>query len=172
MPTKSSHILITGLPGSGKTTLIKRLAAELPLPYRGFFTGAIRVRGQRQGFEIESFSGQRAVMAHVDIDSPHKVSKYGVDLAAFEKIALPELEVALANRELLIIDEIGKMELFSQRFQELLLDIFKADMKLLATIMYKDNQFCDRLKAMPGIRLYTVSKSGPDFVTEILKELI
>jgi nucleoside-triphosphatase len=165
------RILVAGTPGSGKTTLIKKVAAELATPFSGFFTAEIRVRGQRQGFNIESYSGKRAIMAHIDIDSPYRVGKYGVDVASFEKIALPEVESAKEKKRLLIIDEIGKMELFSEKFKRLLLDIFNSDIKMLATIMHKPNPFCDKLKKMPGTKIYTISREKDDISPAILRAL-
>jgi nucleoside-triphosphatase len=166
-----NRILITGVPGSGKTTLIRKIAAELAFPFCGFFTGEIQVSGKRQGFEIESFSGVRAVLAHIDIASPYRVGKYGVDVPAFEKIALPEMKSAFEKRRLLIIDEIGKMELYSQKFKELLLEVFNTHIHLLATIMYKSNPFCDKLKKMPGTGFYTIDRGRSDIPIEILKIL-
>jgi nucleoside-triphosphatase len=168
---KIRRILITGMPGSGKTTLIKKVAAELTIPFNGFFTSEIRVRGNRQGFGIESFSGERAVMAHIDIASPYKVSKYGVDVAAFEKIALAEVESAIENKRLLIIDEIGKMELFSENFRRLLSEAFNSDIKLIATIMYQSNPFCDKLKKMAGTRIYTIGRGKDDILPAIIRAL-
>ena len=161
-----NKILITGMPGCGKTTLIRRIAAKIEDPYYGFFTSEIRQRGSRLGFEIETFSGKRGLLAHVKIESPHKVSKYGVDVEAFEIIALPELENALQSGSLLLLDEIGKMELFSQKFKELLLKVFNSKTRLVATIMYRPEPFCDRLKAMPDTKVLVLERNNHE---EILK---
>jgi nucleoside-triphosphatase len=150
---KPAKILITGPPGCGKTTLIKRIADNVSIPVNGFFTAEIRKGGTRVGFEVESFAGEKAVLSHVDIRSRNRVGKYGVDVEAFEKIALPEIEMAIGTKNLLIIDEIGKMELYSVRFKELILAAFKSDIPILATILYKTHPFCDRLKSMANVEI-------------------
>jgi nucleoside-triphosphatase len=48
----------------------------------------------RTGFSITSLEGESAVMAHVDFRGPIRVGKYGVDVPAFERIALPALRDA------------------------------------------------------------------------------
>jgi len=113
------HILLVGLPGSGKTTIARR-AIEL-LRGRGtrvwgFWTGEIREAGNRRGFDIESVSGTHAVMADVDFRQRPKVSKYGVDVAAVDTVAVAEINRAVGAGQrgaVLVIDEIGKMELMS-----------------------------------------------------------
>jgi nucleoside-triphosphatase len=167
----AKRILITGLPGSGKTTLIKKLATRINTPFRGFFTSEIIKGGSRVGFEVESFAGKRALMSHIDIKSPYRVGKYGVDIVSFEKIALPEIKDALRDQSILIIDEIGKMELFSTRFKDLLTEIFTTEISLIATIMYTPNSFCDKLKGMPGTNLFTISKNQSDIFNEIARNL-
>jgi nucleoside-triphosphatase len=168
---KVKRILITGLPGSGKTTLIKKIAGQINSPIRGFFTSEIRKGKSRVGFEVETFSGKRALMSHINISSPYKVGKYGVDVAGFEKIALPEMEDALRDQSILIIDEIGKMELFSERFKELLTELFTTEMPLIAAIMYKPNPFCDKLKMMPQTKLFTISNNHLDILAEVTQNL-
>jgi nucleoside-triphosphatase len=104
-------ILLTGRPGIGKTTVIRRLADLLASPaLAGFYTDEIRLAGQRQGFRVTAFSGVSEVMAHTQIRSPHRVGRYGVDVDAFERIVLPELT---RPADALLIDEIGRMECFS-----------------------------------------------------------
>lgn len=157
-------ILLTGLPGCGKTTLIKRVVYGLNIGVYGFFTGEIKEKGKRVGFEIETFSApkKRGVLSHVDIRSRCKVGKYGVDVEAFERIAIPELSAGMKQNGLIVIDEIGKMELFSIRFKDIIEQLFKGDSYILATIFYKPHPFCDKLKTYPGVDLITVNKDNRD----------
>ncbi len=156
------RVLITGQPGCGKTTLIKKVARSLSIPFCGFFTNEIRHGRRRVGFEIESFAGDKAVMSHLDIKSPYRVGKYGVDIESMERIAAFEMEIALSENKLLIIDEIGKMELYSMRFKELILRVFQTKIPFLGTILYKPHPFCDRLKDSHGIKLLTLRMSEHD----------
>ena len=156
------RVLITGQPGCGKTTLIKKVARSLSIPFCGFFTNEIRHGKKRVGFEIESFGGNKAIMSHIDIKSPCRVGKYGVDIQSIERIAVLEIEIALSEKRLLIVDEIGKMELFSQRFKDLILKVFRTDIPFLGTILYKPHPFCDRLKNSPGIKLLTLKMNEYD----------
>ncbi len=165
-------LLITGPPGCGKTTLIQRIADNVSYPTNGFFTAEIRKGGTRIGFEVESFAGEKAVLSHVDIRSRNRVGKYGVDVESFEKIALPEMEKAIAGKNLLIIDEIGKMELYSSRFRELTLTAFKSQIPIMATILYKPHPFRDRLKSMPGVETVRLKRDNLEWLfNEILGKL-
>src|ERR671922_1243146 len=88
-------ILLEGRPGVGKTTVARRLAEHLraaDVSLRGFTTEELREGRRRVGFAVETFAGERATLAHVDLPGPPRVSKYGVDVAAFERVALPALE--------------------------------------------------------------------------------
>ena len=163
-----NRILITGAPGSGKTTLIKKIAGNIKRPYFGFFTSEIRQHGNRVGFDVESFSGQKGLLANVNINSSYKVSKYGVDIEAFENISVYQMRQALDTDSLLIIDEIGKMELFSEKFKALLREAFMSDIRLIATIMHKPQPFCDGLKKSPGTQLFIL---GRDNQGEILNSV-
>ncbi len=156
------RILITGQPGCGKTTLIKKVARSLSVPFCGFFTNEILQRGRRVGFEIESFAGNKAVMSHIDIKSPYRVGKYGVDIESIDRIAVFEIEIAITENRLLIVDEIGKMELFSDRFKESILKVIQSEIPFLGTILYKPHPFCDRLKDSRGIKLLTFRMSEYD----------
>lgn len=168
-PMSKSAILITGAPGCGKTTLIKRISRSLKAPAFGFITGEIRREGVRVGFSIASLQGEKGVMSHIGITSPYKVGKYGVDMEAFEKIAIPQLETGMRSKKLVLIDEIGKMELFSAKFRELVIEIFESGNPLIATIMQKPNPLCDRLKSHPNSILFTLTRNNHD---EIFREIL
>ena len=110
------NLLLTGRPGVGKTTVVQAVARLFPGEVGGFLTGEIRERGMRKGFSITSVEGANVVMAHVDFRSSVRVGKYGVDVPAFERIALPALRDAVQRKRIIVIDEIGKMELASRKF--------------------------------------------------------
>ena len=112
-----AKLLLSGPPGVGKTTLLQRVVQELDRPARGFYTREIREKGTRVGFSLSLLSGPVLTLSHVNIKSRHRVGKYGVDVEMFEGAACPEIEAGLEAGVLIVIDEIGKMELFSERFR-------------------------------------------------------
>ncbi|HYA87724.1 MAG TPA: NTPase [Nitrospirota bacterium] len=163
MARPSKNILLTGLPGSGKTTLIQKLADELR-EYRpvGFFTEEIRSHGVRKGFKLTSLDGQRTgTLAHVDIKGSHRVGKYGVVLDGFEQF-LGMLRLLDPSSRLVIIDEIGKMECISTKFLDLVAKLLDADALVIATISLKTNGFIDEVKHRGDVRLYEVTEKNRD----------
>jgi nucleoside-triphosphatase len=79
------NLLITGFPGVGKTTLIKKFSEALKRLYPvGFYTEEIREGGERKGFELISLEGKRGLLSHKEISSPYQVGQYKVDIKAFE----------------------------------------------------------------------------------------
>lgn len=164
------NFLITGPPGCGKTTLIKEILKEIKIKAQGFFTEEIRKENSRVGFEIVSLEKKRKIFAHKDFKSPFQVSKYKVDLKAFEEIALEALKKGLEDpRTLIVIDEIGRMELFSKKFQKLVIKAFNAPNKVLATIMLKPHPFCDKLKKRKDTQIFHLIKES---FFELKKEII
>ena len=84
--TSVKKLFVTGKPGTGKTTLIKKVARMLqPFHAVGFYTEEIREQGECVGFQLVSLDGQRRIMSHVDIPGPFRVGKYGVDVEGFER---------------------------------------------------------------------------------------
>ncbi len=146
-----SAVLVTGPPGCGKTTLIRKAVAALGVRAAGFYTEEVRSAGRREGFALVTLDGRRATLASVRIRGPHRVSRYGVDVEALERVGLPSLEDARA--ELLVIDEIGKMELLSGRFREAVLRALDGGKPVLASITLARHPFADALKSRADVRL-------------------
>jgi nucleoside-triphosphatase len=163
MPRPSKNVLITGLPGSGKTTFIKKLVDELREYHpAGFYTGEIRSHGVRRGFQLLSLvHGTTRVLADVDIAGPHRVGKYGVDLQGFERF-LGTLPLLDRSTRLVIVDEIGRMECLSAKFRELVTSLLDAPAPVIATIALKGGGFIDEVKRRPDIRLYELTEENRD----------
>ena len=111
-------LLLTGPPGVGKTTVIHTVLSGIKITTGGFYTHEMRKGGRRVGFALKTLDSNEGVLARIDYQGRHRVGRYGVDLGLFEAMALPALEGALRTKRLIIVDEIGRMELFSRRFQE------------------------------------------------------
>lgn len=163
-----SVYLLTGMPGSGKTSLIRQAVQKLDARAGGFYTEEVRKGGIRQGFRIVTLSGLTAVLAHIEISSPFKVSKYGVDIDGLERTGVPALQDAVRNCDVVVVDEIGKMELFSERFKAAVLEIIESDKKVLGTIMLKSDPWADNIKKKPRVKLINVTRSNRE---QVLKEI-
>jgi nucleoside-triphosphatase len=162
---------LEGRPGVGKTTVVRRLAALLEqgrVPVGGFFTAEMRERGRRVGFRLEALGGECAILAHVRIAGPPRVGRYGVDLEAFERIAIPAL--AGADKAVTVIDELGRMELASQRFREAVSRLFDEPAAVVATVHAYRDPFTDALKRRPEVELLRVNAESRDRLPARLAE--
>ena len=124
----------------------------------GFITREIREGGVRKGFKIVTLDGDEALLAHVDISSPLRVGKYGVDKKAMEEKAVPSILKAMEEKDIIVIDEIGKMELFSESFKEALKKVLFSQKPVLGTITQKSLPFSDYVKSLPFVRVIRVGE--------------
>ena len=161
--------LLTGRPGTGKTSLVKQAVAEVRGKAGGFYTEEIRSQGIRQGFKLVTLDGQDAILAHVDIDSLHRVSKYGVDIDSLDRVGVSALRKAAEQCDLVVVDEIGKMELFSANFREAVLQIIGSGRRVIGTIMLNSNPWADAIKRQPQVNLITVTRAN---YHQVLEELL
>lgn len=162
-------LLLEGRPGSGKTTVARRLLASLiadEVDVTGFTTAEIRENGTRVGFTIETVDGQTGVLAHIDFQGP-RVGKYGVDVAAFEELAIPALEIG-DDETIVVVDELGKMELLSDPFCESVQNLFEDENRIVATVHLFKHPFTERLKGRPDTELIEVTKANRDGLPEDL----
>jgi nucleoside-triphosphatase len=173
MSSKSAKILLTGLPGCGKTTAIMKIIAGLgQTPIAGFYTEEIREHKIRKGFRFKCLDGTGGILAHVDIKSRFKVGKYGVDVAGFEKLVVPILYTEQSDAGLFVIDEIGKMECFSRIFIATVRSLFASDKSVLATVARKGSGLVSEIKNYPAVRLFNLTRENREkTITEILQIL-
>ena len=158
--------LLTGRPGTGKTSLVKQVAAQMKGKAGGFYTEEIRSQGVREGFRLVTLDGEDAILAHVNIHSPYRVSKYGVDIDALERVGIPALHKAAQQCNLVVIDEIGKMELFSADFRDTVSRMIDSGTKILGTIMLNPNPWADAIKRQPQVNVLTVTRDNHRQVLE------
>lgn len=164
---KPKNILLQGRPGSGKTTLVKKIIQRLPdLNGGGFYTEEIRDGGQRTGFRIRTLDGKQAILAHTDFKYGPRVGKYGVDVRTFEDLVIPCLKNAAVEADLIVIDEIGKMELFSAKFRAAVMACIYADAPVLATIMAHPHPFADEIKMRSDVKRMEVTQAEQGFLIE------
>jgi nucleoside-triphosphatase len=165
----ASVCLLTGSPGTGKTTVIRQAIAGSEIKVGGFYTEEIRSGGIRQGFRIVTLDGQDAILAHVDNPSRYRVSKYGVDLQNLDNIGVAAINRAIEESDLIVIDEIGKMELFSTRFSEAVLKAINSGKKVLGTIMLNPYPFADDIKRHRNVKIVELTRANHD---RVLKEIL
>jgi nucleoside-triphosphatase len=156
------HLLLTAVPGAGKTTVIRRVADELDSEtLGGFYTEEMRVRGERRGFRLVDFDGKAVVIAHVEFPKTHRVGKYGVDLAAINAA----VETALAPRrglELYLVDEIGKMECLSERFVARVRELLAGSVPVVATVAKRGAGFIAEVKRRDDCEVWTLTRANRD----------
>jgi nucleoside-triphosphatase len=164
MARRPVRLLLEGRPAVGKTTVARRLAGllrEAGVPLAGFVTEELREGRRRVGFAVTTFDDARAVLAHVDLPGPPRVGKYGVDLPAFERLALPALASA-HDRAVVIVDELGKMELASEAFRAAVSELLDQPPAVVATVHVARHPFTDRLKRRPAVELMRVTARNRD----------
>ena len=165
----ADNLIITGPPGIGKSTFIRVVCDALgERKIAGFSTREIRQDGERQGFELVGLDGQTALLSHVDVKSPFRVGKYGVDIEGFERF-LKTIRFLEPSIEVVVIDEIGKMECFSALFRRITQSVLTSDKKVLATVAYRGGGFVAEVKERWDVHLRTLTWENRD---HLLPEII
>lgn len=159
---KHHILLLTGMPGVGKTTLIRRIAAGLSrCRLGGFYTEEIREAGQRQGFRLITFDHEEGMIAHVDFAHRHRVGRYGVDVAVIDRFA----DRALGVREeidVYLVDEIGKMECHSAVFVNRMRSLLDSGKTVIATVAKNGSGLIEEAKQWPGSELQEITRANRD----------
>ena len=165
----AKNVFITGIPGVGKTTLLKKLANDLSmLVIKGFHKEKIVEEESIRGFRVVSFDNQAQILAHVFIEGPNKIDGFGVNVEGFEKFILPQLE-NLRIVDLFIFDEIGKMECLSESFCKEFANILDSKIPVIATYShYSTFKFKDLKKRKDTIFLQMTSKNRDDIWKQVL----
>jgi nucleoside-triphosphatase len=151
------HLLITGLPGAGKTTILMGLIRRfIDFAPAGFYTEEVRARGMRRGFSLKSLDGLEGMLADVAFGGPRRTGRYGVDLEGFETF-LASLDLLSCPSRLVFIDEIGKMECLSQRFVDLVETLLSSEKTVVATVARQGEGLIRKVKVRADSLLVEVT---------------
>ena len=154
--------LLTGRPGVGKTTCLRRILDLVGRPAGGFFTEEVRRGSARVGFALVTLDGRRAVLAEAGRRGGPRVGKYGVDLDALDRVGVPAIREAVRAGRLVVIDEIGKMEMASDAFRAAVEEALRSEVPILGTILAAPHPWADRIKAHPAVTLVEVTLANRD----------
>jgi nucleoside-triphosphatase len=168
---KAKNILLTGPPQCGKSTLIEKLIHHIDKPLTGFFTRELRERGQRVGFSITTLARKQGTLAHEKSQSQIRIGKYGVNIDDIDQVAVPSM-VPSKPDEIVVIDEIGKMECRSPLFRKTLLDILNCQHQVIGTIAQKGDPFIQKIKERGDVLLVPVSEQNRDSLVSFLEASI
>jgi nucleoside-triphosphatase len=169
---QAQKIFLTGPPGCGKTTAIRKIIAQLDCHAGGFFTQEVREGGRRVGFKVITLDGEEGYLAHVKDHSRARIGKYGVDLESLDQIGVAAIRSAIDTKDLVIIDEIGPMEILSPKFRQIVLAAIWSDRPVLGTISRRKGAFTDQVRAFTNVQIIHIRRDNQaDIITQILNQL-
>ena len=159
------HLLLTGRPGVGKTSVLLRamdiLKAE-GYEIGGMVSREVRERGTRVGFEIVDLgTGRKGWLAHVKQPTGPQVGKYRVNLDDLNTVGASSILKAVKNADIIIVDEIGPMELFSFNFKEAVMNVLDSGRMMMGTIHYRTRDpLISTIKAREDVQILEVTREN------------
>lgn len=169
-------ICITGPPGIGKTTIIVKVILRLKsegIKIGGIITREKREKGERVGFTIESLAnGSVGELASIARRFGPRVGRYTVNLVDLSGIASDALNNAVSNSELIVIDEIGPMELMSPEFKKAVRLCIKSGKPTLAVMhRYVKDDLADEIRSGCKLLINVTEKNRESLVDELYSVL-
>jgi nucleoside-triphosphatase len=173
-------LLFTGQPRVGKTTAVREVVSAVgPASFSGFVSDESRVGGQRTGFSIVMLDGRVGSLASIDSPSALRVESvtrlgkvsYGIDLCFLEDTALSAMRTRLLKNpgEIVVIDEIGPMQLHSEAFRNFILEVLGQDGAVLfGTIVLRSVAWADELKERTGVETFLLTPQNRQTLTEMM----
>jgi nucleoside-triphosphatase len=162
------NIILTGPPRVGKTTVIRAVISKLVDRCAGFYTEEILEEDQRAGFKLITCSKGNCVLAHKDIKGHYHVGKYGVNLECVEDYGVPSIKKGINKEQIIIIDEIGKMEILSRPFRLAVLDALDSKCPVIGTMLFKRHPFYDKIRARKDVEILEVTEANRDSLPDMV----
>jgi nucleoside-triphosphatase len=172
------NILLTGRPGIGKTTLINksvRRIKETGIKIGGISTREIRSGNIRKGFIIRDIESEReAIMASTDFEKGPLIGRYRIDLSALVDVGVTAIRTAIDEAEVVVIDEIGPMELLSPEMSKIILRAIESTKPVLGVIHWKKRgRLIHAILSNPETKVIEVRHNNRDsLVSEIVDDVL
>ncbi|MCA1812753.1 MAG: NTPase [Halobacteriales archaeon] len=168
---------ITGMPSVGKTATLLKIVEKLEEKETivgGMVTESLEEDGKRVGFKLINWlTKEEATLAHEKNPSEVKVGKYGVDLDVLENMGVPAIEQAIREAEVIVIDEVGKMEMESDRFCNAVKAALDCDKPLIMTLHKKSrNPLLQDIRRRDDIRILEVTKVNRNLLPYKIEKLL
>ncbi|MFO8052209.1 MAG: NTPase [Thermoplasmatota archaeon] len=160
--TKKIKIGITGLPGAGKTHALRKVVEMLEMEeikVGGMITDSIKENDEKVGFMVQDLlTKEEGVLAHVNSPSEVRFLDYGVNIDTLDNIGVRAIARSLDNADVIVIDEVGKLEVESPNFVEVVKDALEADKPLLLTLHKKSrNPLLQDIRRRDDVRILEVT---------------
>jgi nucleoside-triphosphatase len=168
IPVKTAY-LVTGNPGIGKTTLIRQVVSTMRMRAAGFYTEDLRDGGVREGFRIVTLEGDIALLASTGHPGPIHVSKYGIDLQELDRVGVSALRRGMDRGHVLVVDEIGQMQLFSKNLRHTVFEAVRLGHPMLGTIMAGRNPYADRIRSHQHVEVLSLTEDNRQEVVTFLR---
>ncbi len=164
------NIVLVGPPRIGKTTVIKKVVSKLGDGCAGFYTEEMKEQDERVGFKLVAVGKESCTLSHRDIHGHVHVGKYGVDLDCVESVGVVAIKKGIKTGKVVIIDEIGKMEILSRSFKFSVLDALDSKSTVVATMPNKREPFFDKIRARKDVEVLEVTEANRDRLVDIVLE--
>lgn len=163
---------LTGAPGTGKTTAILRVIDELRkrgVKVEGMYTGEIRERGRRIGFAVKRINGEEGILAHVRLHGGPRHGKYFVNLQDLERVGVAAILDGILDAEVVVVDEVGPMELYSEKFREAVDRLLSSPKHAVLTVHYRSRDpLVLKAKRAAGKRLITLTLENREYIPRLI----
>jgi len=161
------NILLTGRPRTGKTTILKEIIKDLDCG--GFYTEEIIQNNRRTGFKIKTLDGKEGILAKEGLKGRYRLGRYRINLRALEEIGIRAMEEALKNKDIIVIDEMGKMEFFSKKFKDFVLNALDSNKRVIGVI---HREFLDIVNLREDTKIFKVSLNNHQEIISKCRSLL
>ena len=164
----ASNLLLTGSSGVGKSTVLCDLSRSLRhLKVRGFVSEVIWADERRLGWRLNGLSGGGGVFIHRDLQTPHRLGPYGVDLSVLNSLVEIEL-VDVEVTDVYLIDEIGRACPMLPRFIETVTALLDSPRTTVSIVHPTATGFAEQVRARDDVELWSVTTENRDSLVEAM----